>query len=70
MVWLLLYVTDPISAYGTESERKRKRGRTQRERGGMRRGTTSADKEREKNQREGREERAVTVVLSHSAALH
>lgn len=80
---LLLSVTDPISAYGTESEGKRKRrGRKQRERRGEERdhkrervrAREIRRKERKclwtmrEKHRQRREERA--VLLSHSAAIH
>lgn len=84
LVRLLLFVTDPLPMGQSQREGERG-GKESKERGGARRGTESADKERERNQGEGekvsvdneretqterREERAVTVVLSHSAALH
>lgn len=83
LVRLLLFVTDPISACGTESERERERGEEEsKERGAARRETMRADKETEAHQREGKkvsvanerepqmEERAVIVLLSHSTAMH
>lgn len=85
---LLLIVTDPISAYGTESDRKKKeeekkigerRGKERdHERRGRERGSERKQSEGEKvsvdnegeTQTDRREERAVAVAFSHSAALH